>query len=282
MKQPVAYLGPPGTYSHLVARKRFGRGAELVPQPTVPDVCLFVSRHRESAGVVPIENSSGGTINETVDILLTGSPRIGIACELSLEVRLALLGHAGEPIRNLYSHFAPLEHCAGWVRRHLPRVTLHAESSTAAAAQRAAVDPGGAALGSRQLARLYGLDILTFPVEVAEPNITSFFSITPHRRGSPPDSARARGPRKTTLAVYLPNVPGALYRLLGAFAGERVNLSRLISRPIRGAHRQYAFLVDLEGAADSEPVAGAIRAARRVSSALRICGSYPVNSRYRS
>jgi len=281
MKQQVAYLGPPGTYSHLVARKRFGRGAELVPLPTVPDVCQFVSRHRAAAGIVPIENSSGGTINETVDILLTGTPRIGIACELSLEVRLALLGHAGEPIRNLYSHFAPLEHCAGWLRRHLPRVTLHAESSTAAAAQRAAADPDGAALGSRDLARLYGLDILTFPVEVPEPNITSFFSITPRRRGAA-RSASARGPRKTTLAVYLPNAPGALYRLLGTFATERVNLSRLISRPIRGAHRQYAFLVDLEGASDSEPVARAIRAARRVSAALRICGSYPVHRRYRS
>ncbi len=276
MKTHVAYLGPPGTYSHLVARKRFGAQAEMVPRPTVLDVCLYVSRHAGAAGIVPIENSSGGAIHETVDILLTGRPRIGIARELSLEVRLALLGHAGGAIRNLYSHFAPLEHCNAWLRKHHPRVTLHKESSTAAAAQRAAADPAGAALGSRQLAGLYGLDILTFPVEVAEPNITSFLSITGRRREQP------AAPVKTTLAIYLPNEPGSLYRLLGAFATEQVNLSRLVSRPIRGAHRQYAFLVDLEGSPDRPPVARALDAARRVSTSLRVCGAYPVNRRYRS
>ena len=106
----VAFLGPLGTYSHLVAEKRFGRKSTLIPLPSILDVCSYVSRHGERHGVVPIENSSGGAIYETVDILLTNRPKVHILEELTLNVHLALIGRKNTRLDVLYSHFAPMEH----------------------------------------------------------------------------------------------------------------------------------------------------------------------------
>ena len=271
----VAYLGPPGTYSHLIAEKRFGADHEYVPKSTILDVCTYVSGRKGRCGIIPIENSSGGAIYETVDILLEGTPRVAIAEEVSLNVRLALLGIKHRPITNLYSHFAPLEHCAKWIRTHLPGVEKHPVSSTAVAGNLAADDPGGAALGNRKLAALCNLDILTFPVEAELPNITGFLVI-----GNVPLRALRR--HRTTLAVTLLNEPGALCSFLETFRTHNVNLSRLLSRPIRGCPKEYAFLVDLDGAKDAPEVSAAIRAARRASATLRVVGSYGIGSEYKS
>ena len=271
----VAYLGPPGTYSHLVAEKRFGRGVEMLPFPTISDVCAFVSRGPSRRGVIPIENSSGGAVHETVDILLTNRPRIQILEELSLEVRLALIGWPGRRIELLYSHFAPLEHCESWIKRHLPRVQRRIVPSTAAAAQRASGEPNAAALGSRRLAAIYGLKVLRYPIKADVPNMTSFLLVTGRRTA-------VRRAAKTTLAVKLPNTPGSLCSFLETFRDESVNLSRLISRPIPGCPRQYAFLVDIDGCPAEKNVARALAAARAVSVEMRLVGSYPCHRAYHS
>ena len=275
MGQSVAYLGPEGTYSHLVVEKRFGKRKRNIPMPTILDVCSYVSRKRDRYGIIPIENSSGGAVYETIDILLANSPRIHIKEELSLEVNLALIGRKGEKKRTLYSHFAPLEHCVSWIRKELPGVSRCSVTSTAAAARQAAGEEGACALGSRKLAKIYGLDILHYPVQGDIPNITSFLAIC----GRKPSVGN---PSKTTLAVRLPNRPGALCSLLEVFRNERVNLSRLISRPLRGHPRQYAFLVDIDGGKSVPRVRRALSDARRVSDELRIVGSYPVRRMYKS
>jgi chorismate mutase/prephenate dehydratase len=274
-KQTVAFLGPLGTYSHLVTRKRFGTDNNMVPLPSVLDVCTYVSRTPGAKGVVPIENSSGGTIQETIDVLLDNSPRVYIEEELSLHVKLALLGHKGCSIKRLHSHFVPLEHCAPWIRKNLGRVEKKEERSTAIAAAHVTVDPYAAALGGRHLAKQFGLDILEFPVESGTPNITTFIVISRKREEQPNVS-------KITLAVRLPNEPGILYRFLGAFEKEDVNLSRLVSRPIRGVHKEYAFLVDMEGDMQQPSAKQALKAARKQCVAMRVCGAYPTRRAYRS
>lgn len=271
----VAFLGPLGTYSHLVACKRFGTKVKMMPMATILDVCTYVTRHPASRGVVPIENSSGGAIYETVDILLARKPKIHIDQELSLDVKLALLGKKDRTIANLYSHFAPLEHCRPWIKKALPKANRLTETSTAVAASRAASDPSGASLGSRHLGRMYGLDVLLFPVEAEVDNITTFFVIS----ASAKDAERSS---KTTLAVRLPNVPGSLCNFLDVFRREDVNLSRLISRPIRGVHKEYEFLIDMEGGAHRAAVKRAIQCARKISVQLHVCGSYPCRGPYRS
>jgi len=271
----IAYLGPHGTYSHLVAEKRYGRRANLVDLPSITEICDFVSKHPSRHAIVPIENSSGGAIYETVDILLGGKPRVHIDEELSLDVKLALLGRPGVKIRTVYSHFAPLEHCDRWLRRHMPKTERRELPSTAAAAMQAALETNAAALGSRRLAEIYGLSVLHYPVEADVPNITVFLAIS-GRKTDPPDRS------KTTLAVKLPNAPGALCTFLETFRDERINLSRLISRPIRGCPREYAFLVDVDGGTGDAALTRALKSARRASTELRVVGSYPCRRPYRS
>lgn len=274
-KLEVGYMGPPGTYSHLVAEQYFGKRHTLVPFPTILEVCAFVSHKPARRGIIPIENSSGGAIYETVDILLANRPKLDILEEVSLQVRLALLGRQGQPPTVLYSHFAPLEHCAPWIRRHLPRVRREVVSSTAVAAMQAAWTPRAAALGNRRLSELYGLDVLHFPVEADVPNITSFLAIT----GGP---CAPRHPNKTTLAVRLPNVPGSLCTFLDQFRQAHANLTSILSRPIRGCHREYAFLVDIEGGEEELHVRQALAAARKTCMRLRVVGSYPSGTMYKS
>jgi prephenate dehydratase len=271
----VAYLGPVGTYSLLVAEKRYGKKCKFTPLPTVLDVCSYVSGKDNRRGIIPIENSSGGAIYETVDILLANKPRIHILEELTLNVRLALLGRKGEKIKTLYSHFAPLEHCVPWVRRHLPRAERKVVTSTAAAAELAAERRYSAALGNRKLGRIYGLDILVYPVEVETQNMTIFLNIAGKKR-------EIANPKKTTLVVRLPNMPGSLCSFLDIFRGENVNLSRILSQPIRGCPREYAFLVDIDGAKDSPAVQRALKAARKTCVELRSAGSYPIGPSYQS
>ncbi|MDP6525944.1 MAG: prephenate dehydratase domain-containing protein [Kiritimatiellia bacterium] len=275
-KTEVAFLGPRGTYSHLVAEKRFGKTCAEVPLPTVLDVCTYVSKKRSARGIVPIENSSGGAIYETVDILLDNKPRIQIEEELTLHVNLALIGRKSENPKKLYSHFAPLEHCTPWVKRHLPRVERCVVTSTAEAALRAAGEWGAVALGSRRLAKMYGLEVLEYPISSDIPNVTSFIVVSGRK------TAPAATPEKTTVATRIPNEPGSLYNLLGAFQDQEVNLSRIISRPIRGCPKEYAFLVDVDGGAQEQKVKRALAAARKVSIKLRVVGSYPSAKPYRS
>lgn len=270
----VAFLGPLGTYSHLVAEAYYGRQRKMIPLPTILDVCSFVSKSPSRRGVVPIENSSGGEIYETVDILLANKPRIYIEAELSLEVQLALLGHKGWKIKTLHSHFAPLEHCAAWLKRHLPHVQRHVVASTAQAALQAMGDLNAAALGNRRLATIYRLDILKYPVQADVKNLTIFLAIAGRK-------IAITDRDKTTLAVRLPNRPGALCTFLEAFRDAGVNLSRIISRPIRGRPRQYAFLVDIDGVPEQTHVARALTGAASVADELRVVGSYPCHKPYR-
>ncbi|NQU41209.1 MAG: prephenate dehydratase [Lentisphaerae bacterium] len=266
-RKDVAYLGPPGTYSELVARKQFGSRNNFVPLPSIHDVCTFVARKPERVGVVPIENSSGGAIYEMVDILLANRPRVCIQEEIALNVRLALLGRKDEPIKTLYSHFVPLDHCASWLKKHLPRADKESVPSTAMAAQRAWQQPHAAALGNRELAKVWNLDVLAYPIATDQPNITVFLAIGGRTRLQPTAT-------KMTFAVQLLNEPGSLCTFLECFRNENVNLSRLLSRPMRGCPQQYVFLVDIQGSPEAANVKRALRTARKASSKLRVVGGY--------
>ena len=274
----IAYFGPEGTYSELIARKRFGKHSTYLPFPAITDVCRHVARHPGHLGVVPIENSSGGAIHETVDILIAHRPRVWIHEELSLNVRLALLGHRGNTIRTLYSHFAPLDHCAAWIRKHMPGVGKHLTTSTAQAAEKAAQDPHAAALGNRTLAALHALSVLYFPVEADVPNLTTFLVLTARTPMAPPK----RPGTKMTLVAHLPNRPGSLCTFLETFRDESVNLSRILSRPIRGCPREYAFLVDVEGSPSNPHVRSALQRAKATCVSLRIAGYFPCRKPYSS
>jgi len=272
----VGYLGPEGTYSHLAAKERYGVDHKLIPLPSITDVFASVSEGRVKLGVVPIENTSGGTIYETVDCFVGNKYPVFIQEDLNVKVNLALVGKKKAPITVLYSHFAPLVHCRTWISKHLPKVKTHSVPSTAMAASMAAHELGAAALSTRFAAKIYGLDVLMYPVGKDVPNRTQFFSIGLR------DTSRLCQ-KKMTLTVTLNNNPGSLLDFLLPFKQNGINLSRILSRPIEGESHAYVFFVDVE--IDKRKFAlvkVALKAAKSACKSMQCVGVYPINRLYKS
>lgn len=281
MPSTVAFLGPEGTFSHLVALRRFPKRAGL-PCATITEVFHAVCSGQVSCGIVPIENSSGGTITETVDLLIEQADRLAIAEELALDVRLALLGKKGTAftaLRKLYSHVMPLRHHRDWVRENLPSVTMIESTSTAEAAKQASRSKTSAALAAPGAAALYGLSVLKFPVRPEAVNVTHFFVVVPAGNAAP---AKPSVRCKTAVVAELPQTPGSLHRFLGPFARAGANLCRIVSRPVPGRPETYVFYLEVEGAADDPRVRRALAGARKLSVLLGSLGSYPSRPRYRT
>jgi prephenate dehydratase len=180
----VAYLGPEGSFSHLVAKQRFPNpNAQkfLKPFRSVPEIFDYVDENENALGIVPIENSSGGMILQTVDGLIEHAIRdacsLFIQEELSINVRLSLLGKAGREIRNIYSHFIPFHHCEKYLVQNYPGVRQVQCTSTSAAAEEALRDPFGAAIAPAVSADRFGLDILEGHLLKEIKNVTQFFVV---------------------------------------------------------------------------------------------------------
>lgn len=267
---PIAYLGPEGSFAHHVAKQRFG-DTDLRPFRGIPEVFAFINSESRGRAVVPIENSTGGTIMPTVDGLIDNA--LFVQEELSLDVKLALIGRKDVPIQVVYSHFAPLQHCEKWLHAHYPDARLVATPSTSGAAQLAAREEGSAAIGPVENAQAHRLDILHYPIESHIPNVTQFFVIA----HSPVVSEEST---KTSLVVALKDVPGSLCLFLEPFKEHGVSLKRIQSRPIIGQPNTYVFFVEIEGAEQERTVNKALIAARTVSDSIKSLGSYPVRSRY--
>jgi prephenate dehydratase len=271
----VSFLGPEGTFAHLAAQKRFGEAAKLVSAPSIADVFDSVSNRRTSLGLVPIENSSGGTIYETVDRLVEPKNRLIIQESLSINVRLALIGKSNSSVHTIYSHFAPLHHCEAWLKKHYPSAVLVDQPSTAQAAQMASKSESSAAIANRDSAKRYGLKVLAFPIEQDIKNVTQFF-VLGHDHTLTGDNSRM------SIVVTLPNRPGSLLDFLAPFKDEGVNLTRILSRPLVGRPEAYVFLVDLAGTQQQQNVVSAIKKAAQGADTIKNIGSYPVRKTYNS
>lgn len=276
----VAYLGPEGTFSHLVALRRFPKNPGL-PCATITEVVHAVQSGAAVYGIVPIENSSGGTITETVDLVIEQAGEIFIREELALDVRLALLGKEGadfKKVKMVYSHVMPLRHHRDWIIANLPSARMIESSSTAEAARKAALSSTSAALAAPGAAVLYGLSILKFPVRPEAVNVTHFFVLgkEPLLEGTPAKRS------KTAIVAALPQTSGSLHRFLGPFARAEVNLCRIVSRPVPGQPETYVFYLEIEGDARDFKVQKALAGARKLSVRLELPGSYPLRARYRS
>jgi chorismate mutase/prephenate dehydratase len=273
----VYYLGPEGTFSHILARKRFGKRAELAASATIEGIFDGVASTPGSLGLVPVENSSGGTVYDSVDMLIRNAGRVFIHEELALDVRIALLGKDPKNIRTIFSHFVQLKHHAEWLKARYPQAKLKAVVSTAVAAQNAAADAKSAALASPGAAEFYGLEVLERPKVGQEVNVTHFYVIS-----SEPPKASAPEPSRTALVAALPNICGSLHQFLGPFARQKVSLTRIVSRPVPGQPQTYVFFVEIEGGPDTLPVARALRRAGELAETLRSLGTFPVGARFKS
>lgn len=267
----VAFLGPEGTFTHIAARRLFGLAARYAEATSIEGVFDAVRRGAAAYGVVPIENSTEGSVTHAVDALLEGgAPRVFIRRELVLPIAHSLLSRAAglTSVERVYSHPQALSQCRAWLAHNLPSARLVQTSSTAGAAREAALDAGGAAIGSSLAGELHGLPVLRDNIQDHAENATRFVVI-----------AREEAPRtghdKTTLGFALRDEPGALRKALQIFDEEGVNLSRIESRPSRQRAWEYVFLVDLEGHRDDAPVTRAVERLGAEGESITMLGSYP-------
>lgn len=279
----VSYLGPEGTYAHQIARQRFGSECEFVACASVPKVFSSVKAGETDYGIVPIENSSGGWIFQTVDVLVDDRfpwDRIAVREALSIDVKLGLLvpkGANGAAITKVYSHYAALSHCQEWLDENLSGAEVVPIESTAAAARKAASDgPGSAAIASKEAVELHSaLEIREFPIAVESPNVTQFLMVGERVEDRPENT-------RSLLAFSLVDSVGALCSFLGPFSENDVNLTRIISRTIKGRPQRYKFLIEIEGRISDDHVADAITKARAHTAFFYDLGSYPVGKTYQS
>jgi chorismate mutase/prephenate dehydratase len=267
----VAYFGPQGTYTHMAALRHFGSSAEFVPVRGIPDVFEEVERGRADVGVVPIENSSEGVVNHTLDGLIDAE--LLICGEASIEIHHNLLSRAAElgDVKRVYSHPQALAQCRGWLGRNLPdaEIVEIQSTSTAAAVEQAVLDPTAAAVASELAGHLSRVPALRERIEDYANNVTRFLVM-----GRRP--AGRTGRDKTSILFSIRDEVGTLHRILEPFASARLSLTKIESRPTRRRPWEYVFFVDFEGHRDDPVTQGVLAAVRERCLFLKVLGSYPI------
>jgi arogenate/prephenate dehydratase len=261
----IAYQGEPGAYSEAAALL-FSPHTETLPCKTFDEVFDAVLHKRATHGIVPMENSIGGTIHRNYDLLV--DHEIPITGEVELDVihcLQALPGTKIEDVKIVYSHQQALAQCERYLKEL--GVTVEAVYDTAGGAKLVAEQQlrSAAALASRRAAEVFGLEVLQEAVQDYEFNITRFFVIG----GAQPTDAD-----KTTLVFALPSTPGSLFKALSVFALRDINLSKLESRPIRGRPWEYLFYVDIEARRDDLACARALAQLGEFARWSRVLGTY--------
>jgi chorismate mutase/prephenate dehydratase len=268
----VAYLGPRATFSHLAAMERFGLSAQFLAMRTIAEVFAEVEKGNADFGVVPVENSTEGVVSHTLDMFVD-SPLL-ICGEVVVEAALHLLSKApglGE-VRKIYSHPHGLAESRKWLERNAPHVSVVETSSTGAAAEIAATEPGAAAIASELAASLYDLSVLQRRIEDHPNNFTRFLIIG--KKNGPPTAAD-----KTSILFSIKDRVGALHRMLLPFAERQINLTKIESRPSKKKVWEYVFYVDFEGHASEPRSCEALARLQEDCIFLKVLGSYAAAQR---
>ncbi len=265
----IGFLGPEGTHSQQAVYKHFGHSIHGLPLSSIEEVFQEVEAGHADFGVVPVENSTQGTIQSTLDMFLTSSLRI--CGEVELRVHQHLLSRAGrlEDIERVYSHPQSFAQCKAWLRQYLPKAEKIAVTSNADAAKRARNADDAAAIAGISAATVYGLKSLAGPIEDRPDNTTRFLVLG--RELFPPS-----GNDRTSLLVFIKDQPGALYHVLAPFAKHGLSMNRIESRPGHTGLWQYAFFIDITGHAQEDAMRRALDEVEAFAQEVKVLGSYPV------
>jgi len=266
----VGYLGPEGTFSQSAVHKHFGHSVQALPLGVIDEVFHEVESGAADFGVVPIENSTEGTVNHTLDMFLTSPLRI--CGEVEMRIRHHLLGRLSglDEVLRVSAHPQALAQCRGWLKEYLPHAEVHPASSNAEGARRARDEAGTAAIAGDAAAEVYGLNKLVTDIEDRPDNTTRFLVIG--RR-----MLQASGKDKTSLLLSTKDTgdAGALQKLLAPLAEHEINMSRIESRPSRRRKWHYVFFIDIDGHAEEAGVAPALAELKKRAQLFRVLGSYP-------
>jgi prephenate dehydratase len=277
----VSYLGPRGTFTEDALLAAVGEDAvEGIPAASVYDAIVAVQSGGADRALVPFENSIEGAVSATLDTLAFDADGVTLVGEHDLPIRHCLIARRELPLEEIevvISHPQANAQCARFIRENLPQAEVRGASSTADAVRTVSeADEPWAALGAEAAARLYGAAVLRQGVEDEADNVTRFIWVAPE--GTTPSGP---GPWRTSLVFSELGAdrPGALVEALQVFSDREVNLTRIESRPLRRGLGRYQFFLDIEGAAEEEPLTGAIEALRGHAESVRVLGSWPTGAR---
>ncbi|MEM1108372.1 MAG: prephenate dehydratase [Planctomycetota bacterium] len=263
----IGYLGPPGSFSHLAARKKFGASVDYDELTDFPAIFDEVARGHVDYGLIPIENSTHGGVTASLDCFL--DTPVKIAAEMRIAIHHNLLSrYPLDQITRVYSHQQALGQCRRWLSAQLPGAEQVATVSTSQAAAQAAAEEGAAAIGSTLAAQLNDVPILFDNIEDNPNNETRFFVIARQ-------NAKPSGDDKTSILFTTEHKSGALTDVLNVFRDHGLNLTRLAERPSQRMNWEYYFFVDVEGHVDEPHVQTALAEAKKHCLQLTVLGSFP-------
>ena len=265
----VAYLGPEATNTHAAALRKFGSSVEYRPMPTIADLFTAVEKGETDYGVVPVENSTEGSVRDSLDLFV--ETPLKIVAEIHQEIEHTLLSH--EPlakIKKVYSKDQALAQCRRWLQRHLPHAQLVDVDSTALGVQIAAKEKGAAAVAPRIAGDRYGVPVAATHIQDLKNNTSRFVFLGREASGS-----AGSGHDKTSLLVSLHHEPGALLHALQPFNRRKLNLTRIESRPSRLKPWDYIFFLDVKGHYDDPAMQAALKELSRKCPLVKWLGSYP-------
>jgi len=266
----VAYLGPEGTYSQLAALEFFGTDTALLNCASIDDVFSAVESNVVRFGIVPVENSTEGAINNTQDCLLDSPVKIiGEQVVVIDHSLLALPGTSKSEIKEVASHKQSLAQCRNYLAEHYPDAEQVECSSNADAAIRAQENQNTAAIASELAGTLYGLESIDQSVQDKSNNRTRFLALAQQ-------DTLPTGSDKTSILVYTENKPGALFRVLEPFEKLQLSLTKIETRPSKKEAWEYVFFIDFEGHAEDELTKSLFAALALVGAEVKELGSYPI------
>ena len=267
----VAFLGPSGTFSEVAMHRQFGTSVTGLACATLDEVFRATEAGGADACIVPLENSSEGAVNRTLDLLLATPLRL--LAEVSLAVEHSLLTRAGSmtEVRCICAHSQALAQCAGWLAQHYPAIERRAVASNAEGARLAAADPTVAAIAGERAAQRYGLVTVAAHIQ-DDPNNRTRFAVL-GRPATQPSVPPGRD--KTSLILSVPNKAGAVFQMLEPLARHGVSMTRFESRPARVGTWEYYFYVDIEGHQADSRVATALAELQQACAFYKCLGSYP-------
>lgn len=264
----VAYLGPAGTFSEQAVYQQFGHAVDAIPCASFDEVFRATEAGTAEFGVVPIENSSEGVVNRTLDLLLQTT--LTISGEVSIQVRHSLMTASGnmDRVKTICAHSQALAQCQTWLNQNYPNIERVAVASNAEAARMAGEDPNVAAIASEIAGKNYNLQVVKANVQDDPHNRTRFAVIGRLQTSS-------SGQDQTSLVLSVQNKAGAVYNLLAPLAKHGVSMTRFESRPARMGTWEYYFYVDVEGHLQDAKVANALAELKDNAAFFKVLGSYP-------
>ena len=265
----IGYLGPEATYTHQAAVKNFGSALKYQALPDIPDVFSAVESCKCDYGVVPIENSTEGAVNRSLDLLVDSD--LTIISQVFLSVRHCLLGHSPlDEIKEVHSKDQALAQCSDWLRVNLPKAQLIPVSSTAEAVLHCRKKNGVSAIAGELAGRIYDVPLLESGIQDRADNVTRFLVVArkslPRREGTT---------YRTSLVMSLNDESGALQNALRPFSERGINLCKIESRPSKRKSWDYFFFIDFIGHPQEQKVSDAISELGKVCAFSRLLGSYP-------